>query len=266
MKPQAFRFLIRLVFAAIIGLVTTPAFAQSDDRWHVDVAPLYFWAASTNGNLAINGNRNVPVYLDFADAASKFAAAFTFHGEVREGRWGVLGDVNFVRLSTDVNFTTPIVSLPIAGTMQMDQIIVNLKGMYEVKRRTNFYLVGGVRTMSISPTAHFTGPVGGQLADIGVNATLVAGVGGFVYRPKLSKRVVLLTQADIGGGLVFTSSAVGGLEFQIRPWIGVAAAYGVLRMDTGNVPISGTAPVNNVQVAVTQYGPAFSLTFHWSGK
>ena len=257
------------IACAVVALGAFPprsAFAQGQEGWHVDVAPLYFWTATTKGNLAINGTRNVPVYLDFADAKSKLAGAFALHGEVKNGPWGVLGDVNFIRLSSDVNYTTPILSAPIAGTVKLDQVIFNGKVMYEVKRGTKFMIVGGVRTFSMSPSAHFTGPVGGQLADIDASKTEVAGVGGFVYRPRLANKVVLVTQADIGGGTAFTWSAVGGIEFQIKPRIGLAAGYGALRIDTGNVPKSGTAVVNNVQYAVTQYGPAFSLTFHWSPK
>ena len=114
--------------------------------------------------------------------------------------------------------------------------------------------------------AHVTGPVGGQLADIDISATQVAGVAGFIYRPRLGNKVVLLTQADIGGGSAFTWSAGGGVEFLIKPWIGLVVAYDALRIDTGNVPKSGSGPVNELEYAVTQYGPAFSLTFHWSEK
>jgi hypothetical protein len=251
----------------VCALLAVPAqaFAQTGN-WRVDLAPLYFWAATTDGNLAINGNRNVPVYLDFADAKSKLAGAFALHVEAKNGRWGVLGDVNFIRLSSDVSYTTPIIGVPIAGTVKLDQVILNGKMMYEMKPGTNFMLVGGIRTLSMSPSAHFTGPVGGQLADINVSKTMVAGVGGFVYRPKLSSKVILLTQSDIGGGSAFTWSALGGIEFEIKPWIGLAAGYNALHVDTGNVPKSGNAAVSDVQYAVTQYGPAFSLTFHWAQK
>ena len=55
--------------------------------------------------------------------------------------------------------------------------------------------------MTMAPTVHFTGPVGGQLADIDVSRTGgAAAVGGFIYRPKLGDRLALLTQADVGGG------------------------------------------------------------------
>ena len=252
---------------AVCGALGTPAraFAQTD-KWEVGVAPLYFWAATTDGNLAVNGTRDIPVYMDFADAKSKLAGAFSFHGEARKGRWGVLGDINFIRLSTDVSYTTPILNAPVAGTLEFDQIIFNGKATFEVKPGSRFLLVGGIRTLTMSPAAHFTGPVGGQLADIDVSTTHVAGVAGFSYRPRLGNKVVLLTQGDIGGGAAFTWSAGGGVEFLIKPWMGLAVGYNALHIDTGNVPKSGSGAVNDVQYAVTQYGPAFSLTFHWSEK
>ena len=255
---------LALAVCAVLG-APTRAFAQTAN-WQVDLAPLYFWAATTDGNLAINGARDVPVYMDFADAKSKLAGAFSFHGEAHRGQWGVLGDINFIRLSTDVSYTTPILNAPIAGTLQLEQIIFNAKVVYVVKPGSPLHLVGGIRTLTMSPNARFTGPVGGQLADIDISTTQVAGVGGFTYRPRLGKKVVLLTQADIGGGSAFTWSAGGGIEFLLKPWIGLAAGYNALRIDTGTVPKSGTGPVNDVQYAVTQYGPAFSLTFHWREK
>jgi opacity protein-like surface antigen len=251
----------------VCGLLaaSTPAFAQSD-KWEVDIAPLYLWGATTSGNIAINGNKNIPVYLDFANAASNLAAAFSFHGEARRGQWGFIGDINFLRLSTDVSYTIPLINAPIAGTLAMDQTIFNGKVSYEVKRGSRFLVVGGVRTLTMSPTAHFTGPVGGQLADLNGSKTDVAAVVGFNFRPKLGQKVVLLTQADIGGGSAFTYSALGGVEFQIKPWIGLAAGYNVLHIDTGNVPTSGSGPVNELQYSVTQYGPVVTLAFHWSQK
>ncbi len=252
---------------AVCSVFGTPAhaFAQTD-KWEVDVAPLYFWAATTDGNLAINGTKSIPVYMDFADAKSKLAGAFSFHGEARKARWGVLGDINFIRLSTDVSYTTPTINAPIAGTLKLDQILFNGKVTYEVTPNRKFHLTGGIHSVTMSPTAHFTGPVGGQLADIDISTTKVAAVGGFIYRPKLGDNVVLLMQADIGGGSAFTWSALGGVAFLVKPWMGLAAGYNALRIDTGNVPKSGSGPINDAQYAVTQYGPAFSLTFHWSEK
>src|SRR5262245_10034181 len=132
----------------LLCLTPQVAFAQNTNGWQVDLAPLYFWAAMTNGNLAINGTRDIPIYLSFNDAKSKLSSAFTLHGEARKGRWGFLSDINFLRLSSDVNYTGPILALPITGTIDVDQFIFNGKAMYEVKPDSRFYIVGGVRTMT----------------------------------------------------------------------------------------------------------------------
>ena len=248
-------------------MAVTPRTASAqEEKWQVDLAPLYLWAVTTNGNVAVNSIANIPVYLDFKDAASNISGAFTFHGEARKGQWGFLGDVNFIRMSTDVNYTTPILALPIAGTVKLDQTYFNAKVMYEVKPGSRLYLVGGVRTLTMAPGVHLTGPTGGRLVDIDVSKTGAAAVGGFMYRPKLHEKVVLLTQADIGGGAAFTWSVVGGIEYPVKPWVGLAAGYQVLHIDTGNVPTSGPGPITDVQYTVNQYGPAFSLTFHWAQK
>ena len=265
MKRDTWRLTVASAAAFLMMIIPRSASAQ-DDKWHVDLAPVYFWAVTTNGNIAINGIANIPVYLDFKDAASHLSTAFTFHGEVHKGQWGFLGDVNFIRLSTDVSYTTPILAQPIAGSVKLSQTYFNAKAMYKVKPGSRLYLSGGIRTLTMSPKAHFTGPNGGQLADIDVSRTGAAAVVGFMYRPVLHKRVTLLTQADIGGGSAFTWSAVGGIEYLIKPWVGLAAGYQVLHADTGNVPTSGIGPITDVQYTVNQYGPAFSLTFHWAQK
>jgi hypothetical protein len=252
---------------AVCALLGTPARALAQtDNWEIHLAPLYFWAATTEGNLAINGTDDIPVYMDFDDAVSKLAGAFSFHGEARKGRWGVLGDINFIRLSTDVSYTTPIINAPIAGALELEQFIFNGKVTFEVKRGSRFHVVGGIRSLTMSPAAHFSGPVSGQLADIDISTTEMAGVAGFTYRPRLGNKVVLLTQADIGRGSALTWSAAGGGELLIKPSIGLAVGYNVLRVDTGNVPKSESVLINGVHYAVTQHGPEVSLTFHWNDK
>jgi hypothetical protein len=83
------------VFGAVTATFMLPAartaWAQTSG-WQVNVAPLYVWAASTTGNIAVNGTNDIPVYLDFSDAAQKLDSAFMFRGEARRGQWGMLGD------------------------------------------------------------------------------------------------------------------------------------------------------------------------------
>jgi hypothetical protein len=124
--------------------------------------------------------------------------------------------------------------------------------------------------MTLSEDVHFTGQIAGLFEDISGRNTKVAGVIGFAYRPNLSDRFTLLTQSDIGGGSAFTWSAFGGAEFLLKPWIGLAAGYNVLGIDTGDVPKAGSTPIGtvtgDVKYTVKQYGPAFAVTFHIKPK
>ena len=222
-------------------------------------------AVTTNGNVAVNSIANIPVYLDFKDAASNISGAFTFHGEARKGQWGFLGDVNFIRMSTDVNYTTPILALPVAGTVKLDQTYFNGKVMDQVKPGSRLYLVGGIRTLTWPRAC--TSPV--RRAAVWRISTSVRPArppsADSMTGPNCMK-LVLLTQADIGGGAAFTWSAAGGVEDPIKPWVGLAGGYQALHIDTGNVPTSGPGPITDVQDTVSQDGPAFSLTFHWAQK
>jgi hypothetical protein len=249
---------------AVCGVLAVPgrAFAQTD-KWEVDVAPLYFWAASIGGHVAIN-DTGVPIHVDFADAAKKLAGAFTLHVEARNGRWGILSDINFVRLSTDINATTPISGRPLTATAKMDTVIFEGGVSYLVVPAANFNVIGGVRTYTLSPQLNFTGP-GSLPASIDASRTATSAFGGFTYRPKLSDKVYFLSRADIGGGQAFTWSATAGVEYRFKPWAGVMVGYHALGINTGNVPTSGPV-VKDVEYDVTQYGPIFALIFHWKQK
>src|SRR5688572_22551054 len=93
-----------LVAAAV--LTPAPAHAQQNDEWAFTLAPLYLWATELDGQLTA-GNRTAPVFLEFADAADNLGGAFAFHFEAQKGRWGVLTDLNFVRLSSDAELVLP---------------------------------------------------------------------------------------------------------------------------------------------------------------
>jgi hypothetical protein len=244
--------------AVLCGL-SSPALAQSDN-WEVDIAPLYLWASELDGRVAV-ADRSVPIFMDFGDAVDKLAGAFSVHVEARKNRWGILGDVSFVRLSTDATFTTPILSRPVDGNAQLDMTIVEAGGSYLVKPDANLNVIGGFRTYTLSPTLEFEGAAG-ELTPVDTSRTAVGFFGGLTYRPKLSDKWVLLTRADLGGGEAFTWSGTLGFEYRFKPWGGVMVGYRALGIDTGDAD-EGT---NDLEYEVTHYGPIFSLTLHWTQK
>ena len=252
---------------AMVLAVPLSASAQSD-KWEVDVAPLYLWASEMDGRI-VAADRTVSLFLPFDEAADKLAGAFSFHGEARKDRVGVFGDLYFIRLSTDAEFTTPVLSNRVTGTAQLDMTVFEAGASYLLKPDANFSVIGGVRSYTLSPNIELDGPVLG-VRDVDATKTAVSVFGGFTYRPKLTSKLGLLTRADIGGGGAFMWSGTVGLAYRFKPWGGLAFGYHALGVDTGDaaaVPLpAGTDEGNRVKYDITHYGPFFSLTLHWSQK
>jgi len=257
------RALAPLLSAAVLVVaslgVATPAMAQSD-KWQVDVAPLYLWAVETDGNISVR-DKSVPVFLDFADAADSLAGAFSFHGEARKNRVGIFSDINFIRLSTDASFATPILSRQVNGTAQLDMTMFEVGGTYLVRPVRNLSVIGGLRTYTLSPKLEFESDIQ-ELTVVDTGRTAASVFGGATYRPKLADKWTLLTRADIGAGSAFTWSATLALEYRVKPWAGLMFGYHALGIDTGDAG----ADSSEVEYDVTHYGPMFSLTLHWTEK
>ncbi len=261
--PAALTCLCALLVAVCGTMLTpAPAFAQSD-KWEVEVAPLYFWAARLDGDIGVN-DRNVPVFLKFDDALDKLAGSFALHVGAQKGRWGLLADVFFLRLETDATFTTPVVPLEIKGEADLGSTIVEAGMTWAVTPGSPLSLVGGLRTFTLSPTLTLTGgPF--QRTVIDTSKTAVGAFGGVTFRPKLGDRVQFLSRADLGGGQAFTWSATLGFEYRFTSWLGAVAGYKAFGIDTGEVATDGRL-VERVEYSTVQYGPVVSLTFHWAQK
>jgi hypothetical protein len=246
------------ILAAVLG-APAGAFAQSD-KWQVDAAPLYLWASEQSGKISVN-DHDVPVFMSFGDAADKLAGAFAFHVEARKNRWGALADINFIRLSTDATFTTPVLSRQVNGTAQLDMTIFEAGATYLVNPERNVTVLGGLRTYTLSPRLEFESAAT-QLTPVDTSKTAAGVFGGIAFRPKLSDKLTLLTRADLGAGAAFTWSATLGFEYRFKPWGGAMFGYRGLGIDTG----SADEAAHDVEYDMTHYGPFFSLTLHWMQK
>ena len=188
--PAAALSCLCALLLAVCGTMLTPApaLAQSD-KWEVEVAPLYFWAARLDGDIGVN-DATVPIFMSFADALDKAAGSFALHVGAQKGRWGVLGDVYFLRLETGATFTTPVIPREITGEAELGMVIVEAGMTWEVKRGSSLNLIGGLRTYTLSPTVTFTGDTL-QHSPIDTSQTAVGGFGGITFRPKLGRRAQL---------------------------------------------------------------------------
>lgn len=99
------------------------------------------------------------MFLDFADAADNLGGAFSFHFEARKGRWGGFTDFNFVRLSSETEFTTvtPIVRT-IEGDFNLDVQFFEAGASYVVHEPARVAVIGGLRTYTLGSKLEFSTP------------------------------------------------------------------------------------------------------------
>jgi len=255
-------FLAALVALLALAVVPGAALAQTapSETWQVEFAPFYFWVADLSGNMTVR-NTSVPISLSFSDAAKHLARAFTFHFTARRHRIGLISDVMFMRLKTDATFTLPnAIALP--GTLKLINALVEVGGSYLLVPSKDLSLIGGVRFDRVGPTISFTGATM-TVTPVDTSKTIADGFVGFNFLPRLSRKVTLISRADIGGGGSKLSwSALGGIEYRFKPWGGLAFGYKAYGIDVQN---DSTSPVPT-KYDVIQHGPIFGVNLRWSGK
>jgi hypothetical protein len=256
----------RLLIVAVVALgvlFPRPASAQPADSWKGTVAPFYFWASRTNGDVATRAG-TVPVFMTFEDAADRLAGAFSVHFEAQKKRLGIFADVNFIKLSTDADFTLqgPVGTI-VHGDVDLDNTFFEAGASYLINDTPtrNFAVIGGLRTFSLSNTVDFTTP-NVTVTAIDAGRTAVSVFGGFTYRPALSEKLNFLSRADIGGGSGMSWSALLGFEFRPKPWAGLIVGYKGLGVNFGKE--EDDEDIRNVDL--TYYGPIFGLNLHWGGR
>jgi hypothetical protein len=242
------------ILVAAIGSVPARAEAQQRGNWEVSVVPLYFWAMELDGSLSV-GPVTVPVFLEFADAADKLGGAFALHFEANRGRWGVLTDVNFIRLTSSATFA--LAGRPIEGEFELDNIMFELAGSYRVNQRAGLDLTGGLRTYTLSPKVRFRAP-NTELTPIDTSATSPNAFVGVRLQPRINDRWTFLARGDIGAGNAdFTWSGGVGFAFRVTSWGSLEFGYKALG-------IEATTEDRIVRAYdMTHYGPIVGFRLRW---
>lgn len=255
---------VRMLAAAAVTLgilAPQPASAQPSDTWKGTFAPLYFWATKLNGDITV-GSTTVPVFMSFADAADNLAGAFSFHFEAQKGRVGIFSDLNFVRLSSESQFTLQTPSpRTIDGDLDVDNTFFEAGGSYLLSPEANFAVIGGLRTYTLATKLEFSGANVG-VTPIDADRTAVSGFAGFTYRPQINEKLSFVSRADIGGGSGMSWSGMLGFEFRPKPWAGLVFGYKALGIDVGSDDDDEVLR----KYDVTYYGPIFGLNLHWGGR
>jgi len=225
--------------------------------WELSVVP-YFNPTAVDGEMTA-GPRTVPVFLRFSDATDHLAGAFSFHGEAEKGRWGVLTDLSFIRLSTATLFT--ILNARVAGQAKLDSVAFELGGSYLLHAPSQVRLIGGLRTYTLAPKLTFSS-INFETSPIDTSQTSANAFIGLTARPRLGEKWTLIARGDIGGGNAdVTWSALLGLDYRLASWAGVEFGYKAL-----GIHITTDDEDRIVSdYDMTHYGPIVGFRLHWGG-
>lgn len=138
--------------------VPSAAQGQVGEHWEYEAAP-YLWAAGLDGTTTV-GDLSVESDHGFSDLVDKIDFGFTGAFEARKGRWGILFDAIYIKLSDDVG--SPRGTVDVEAVQQM----YTLGGAWRaLEGPTPVDLIGGLRYNYLKPTLGLGGVERGRSKD-----------------------------------------------------------------------------------------------------
>lgn len=242
---------------AIVVLFGSSAWAEDStaEGWNFDLAPLYLWALSLDGEMAVKG-QYTPVDIGFGDILDQVDFAGTIHFEGRNTNWGFLLDATYVTLESETDLP-PIGDFP-GGDFLTNTDITVLEGLGYRRLRTRknrVDLLFGARYMSIdndltppSPIPMVSGKA--DWTDILVGARLST---------DLSEKWSLLLRGDVStGGSDLTVNASALFHRQFKRRMGLVVGYRVMDVD-----YEDGSGADLFAFDAQMAGPILGFNIHW---
>jgi hypothetical protein len=250
-KPVLF-FAVALCLSSAFLFCSNEAFAEEEENWRFDLAPLYLWASSVDGNAVING-KGSSFNLDFNDLFDNLEAALTarFEGWYKN-KWGIFFDYNYMNVAGEQE--TP---LPKNIKLDMTLNFFNLEGAYRVLSGTHALdVLAGIRYTFLDMEVTFLrDPV--KPVD---NESWVDPIAGLRYRWQMFEKWSVVLYGDIGGAVNsdLTWQGLGIVTFQ--PWKHVSFGLGYRALHWDYESGSGA---DTFEWKTTMHGPILGANFNW---
>jgi hypothetical protein len=241
-----------------IGLLAVPQ-CRADEPipgsdWTFSVAP-YLWLAGVNGGVTGPRGNSANFDASIGDVLDHFQGGLMLLGEVRNRRWGVFADFDYVHLEGTKETFNPLLGQPSAS---MKQYLGTLTGEYRFFDSNAFTLDGmfGVRVMSINTELSFSGALLPPRSDngsttwadpiVGLKARLPFGDSGFFANAYF----------DVGGGPNedLTYQAYGGFGYSFDRTVSAFVGYRYLVMEHQD---------GNLSLNLNQQGPLIGVDFRF---
>jgi hypothetical protein len=235
-----------------LGLLgTSPALAdESSDGWHVSLTP-YLWMIGVSGDLTLPGQ---DLSADFGDLWDHLDAGFLGKGEVRYDRFGVLGDVLYLKISG--TNTRDLAHLPIIDTKtKLSATSATFAGFYRVydTEQWNVDLLAGARYNDFKTELHAT--AGGPGGSRSVSKDWTDPIIGVRANVRTGKKGSLTGYADYGGFGVNDATewqVMGSYNYQWTENWSVSAGYRYFAVNVDK---------GESQYDLTLAGPLIGVTF-----
>ena len=241
-----------LIICAVAILVPSMAWSQEESNWEFNLAPLYLWAISIDGDMGIRG-RTSNVSIDFGDVWDNLEGVFTvrFNGLYRK-KFGFVFDYNYLDLGTQK--ANDLVNVDVGFKSQ----IINLAGSYRFLNGDNTLDgVAGIRYTKLDAGINLNN-VGERLDG---DQDWVDPIVGLRYNYAFTDKWSLQLYGDIGGFGVssdFTWQGLALIDYQ--PWKNVAFVAGYRGIGTDYETGSG---VDKFTFDTTVHGPLIGIDIRW---
>lgn len=197
--------------------------------WDYSYTP-YGWLSGLEGAAGVGG-QSVNLDVGFDDVLDALDVVWMQTFEMRKGRFGLLSDFMYVKLST----SAPLRGVVSSGAdFEIRQLMLGFYGAYRILEndRTTVDLVAGTRYLWVKESLTLLpGSAGGPFAGTASRAWW-DGVGGVRANHALSDRFFLSFYGDIGGGgSDLTWQLFGAMGYKVCPNASLLAGYRYLSYD-----------------------------------
>jgi hypothetical protein len=241
-----------LVICSVFVMISSTAWAQEESNWEFNLAPLYLWAISIDGNMGIRGQTAVAA-IEFSDVWDNLQGVFTlrFNGLYKK-KFGFVFDYNYLDVGTEQ------VSDMVNTEVEFKSQIVNLAGSYR--------FIDGPHTLDgVAGIRYVKMDAGINLRNAGINLDgdqdWVDPIVGLRYDYQIADKWAMRLYGDVGGFGVssdFTWQGFGLIDFQ--PWKNVAFVAGYRAIGTDYETGSGN---DKFIFDATVHGPVIGLNISW---
>ena len=196
----------RGLMAGMLALTMSLAQAADEsggDDWQFDAA-LYLWGGGIGGTTS--GGDDIDISL--SDLLDNLDMAFMGLMQAHKGKWTLLADVVYLKVSNEQTSTANIIDRPVKAKLDfsMKSWIVSAAAAYAIREtdRTRLDVLAGGRYLYMDTGLDFSisagGPYGPWRQKVADSAHFVDGIVGLRGRTELSEKWYLTYYADIGAG------------------------------------------------------------------